>query len=154
MLRRLAPEAADVHRIGCAIAASQNERKQNPPPGPARRYYCGFRTASVASLPREGDGYAIAYSNIPEGGEEAHVDVALTIFVEGKNAKALRRTDAGLALAEQFGPPAPHRCDCDAEDHQHPFDVFGEDCLVSNLPHRWSSIDGGSDQGGLSFRGG
>jgi hypothetical protein len=46
-----------VHRIGCKIAASQNERAGHPPPGPKRRYYCGFRSASYASLPNLGDGY-------------------------------------------------------------------------------------------------
>jgi hypothetical protein len=37
VLRRLAKDASDVHRIGCKMAAAQNARKQNPPPGPKRR---------------------------------------------------------------------------------------------------------------------
>jgi len=140
VLRRLAPDAEDVHRIGCGIAANQNERKNNPPPGQGRRYYCGFRTASYASLPTTGNGYYITITNVPENGEESHVDVALTVTVEGKNAKAVRRTDAGIALAEQFGPPAAHRCDCDVGDDQHPFALWGPECLVSGLRDRWPDL--------------
>ncbi|WP_126665522.1 hypothetical protein [Croceibacterium ferulae] len=140
VLRRLAPYPEDVHRIGCRIAAFQNERKGNPPPGPGRRYYCGFREASFASLPKGGDGYRIEYLNVPENGEKAHVDVALYILVEGRSAKAVRRTEAGLAIAEHFGPPAPHQCEVDYEDAQHPFALYGRDCLVSGLRDRWPSL--------------
>lgn len=140
VLRRLAPEEADVHRIGCGIAAAQNARKKEPEPGPRRRYYCGFRTASYASLPSEGEGFIIAITNMPEGGEDAHVDVALTVTAESKNARAVSRTDAGLALAEQFGPPAPHRCECDIADDLHPFSRWGAECLLSGLRDRWPSV--------------
>ncbi len=140
VLRRLAPEPSDVHAIGCAIAASQNARKNEPPPGPNRRYYCGYRTASVASLPKQGDGYEIVLTNVPEDGEEAHVDVALIISVAGKNARAARRTDAGLALAEHFGPPEAHRCQCDDEDDQHPFSLWGEECLTVGMRDRWPAL--------------
>lgn len=140
VLRRLASDSVDVHRIGCGIAAQQNVRMNEPPPGPKRRYYCGFRTASVASLPREGDGYIIDIKNEPENGEDAHVDVALTILVEGKNARAVRRTDAGMALAEQFGPPEPYLCDCDIADNEHPLKRNGMQCLVSGLKDRWPNL--------------
>lgn len=133
VLRRLAPLEADVHRIGCAIAEHQNIR--NSSTGSSRRYYCGFRSARYDTLPTEGDGYTIAVTNVPEGGEDAHLDVALTISVTGKSAKAQRRTDAGLALAEQFGPPTPHICECDKTDGDHPINRWGLGCLsaVRNL---------------------
>ena len=140
VLRRLAPLAEDVHRIGCGIAAAQNARKQEPQPGPTRRYYCGFRTASYASLPKVGEGYHIRFTNDGEDGEDAHVDVALTVTVDGKSAKANTRTNAGLALAEHFGPPAPHRCLCDEADECHPFSLWGEDCLISGLRDRWPGL--------------
>jgi hypothetical protein len=140
VLRRLAPNAEDVHEIGCGIAAHQNERKGNPSPGNSRRYYCGFRTASVASLPTAGDGYSIAITHSPEGGVDAHVDVALTIFVEGKNARAVRRTDAGLAMAEQFGPPEPYICDCDRGDNHHPIARWGTECLTGGINGRWPGL--------------
>ena len=140
VLRRLAPNSEDVHEIGCGIAAVQNARKPIPVGSPDRRYYCGFRTASIASLPKEGDGYRIEFTNDGEDGLEAHVDVALTIMVEGKSAKATRRTDAGLALAEHFGPPEPHRCECDIKDPNHPFELLGPECLTLGLQKKWSSI--------------
>ena len=140
VLRRLAPEPSDVHRIGCAIAARQNTRLNEPAPGSKRRYYCGYRSAAVASLPRVGDGYTIEISNEPEDGEDAHVDVALTITVEGKSARAVRRTDAGIAMAEQFGPPEPHICECDAADTEHPMVRFGPQCLISSFRDRWPNL--------------
>lgn len=140
VLRRLAPQADDVHRIGCAIAATQNARKKEPEPGRKRRYYCGFRTASYASLPKAGEGFIVALTNVPEGGEDAHVDVAVTITAEGSNARANCRTNAGLALAEHFGPPASHRCECDLTDEHHPIALWGEDCLLVGLKDRWPSL--------------
>lgn len=140
VLRRLAPLPDDVHRVGCGIAAQQNERKKQPPPGPTRRYYCGFRTASVASLPTDGEGFEVLLSNIPEGGEESHVDVALIVTVDGKSARANCRTNAGLALAEHFGPPAPHCCECDDQDEHHPLALWGEECLFGGLQDRWPAV--------------
>lgn len=140
VLRRFAPEADDVHRIGCSIAAAQNVRAGEPESGIKRRYYCGFRSATYASLPKEGDGYQIQITHSPEGGEEAHLDVALIYLVEGRSARANCRTEAGLALAEQFGPPAPHRCKTDESDDQHPFSLLGERCLTSGLRDRWDRL--------------
>ncbi len=137
VLRRLAPTDEEVHHIGCGIAASQNQRKGNPPPGKNRRYYCGFRTAKYIALPKEGNGYKVSITNVPEDGENAHVDVALTVLVEGKSARATRRTDAGLALAEHFGPPTPYRCQADLDDNQHPFAIWGVTCLTAGLTDRW-----------------
>lgn len=143
ILRRLAPEPSDVHRIGCGIAALQNSRKNEPPPGPTRRYYCGFRSASVSSLPTEGPDFTLVYRNVPEGGEAAHVDVALFVTAEGVNARANRRTIAGIALAEVFGPPEPHVCDCDSHDHNHPIVKRGPSCLTSGLRDRWPTLQFG-----------
>lgn len=140
VLPRLAPQAEDVHRIGCAIAATQNARKGEPELGPKRRYYCGFRTASYASLPKAGEGFLVAITSVPEGGEDAHVDVAVMITAEGSNARANCRTNAGLALAEHFGPPASHRCECDVGDEHHPYARWGDDCLIAGLKDRWPGL--------------
>lgn len=140
VLRRLAPVPSDVHDIGCGIAAKQNEDRNQPDPGPKRRYYCGFRTAAVASLPTGGDGYTIEIMNSPEHGVDAHVDVALTVLVTGRSARAARRTDAGLAMAEQFGPPEAYQCECDIGDGEHPLIKFGPECLVSGLKDRWPHV--------------
>ena len=138
ILRRLAPLQEDVHRIGCQIAAAQNERKPHRP-GPKRRYYCGFRTAAYRTLPKEGEGFRVAFIH-DEKGDVAHVDVALTVTVEGKNARATCRTDAGLSLAEQFGKPSAHRCECDEGDEHHPFSLWGEGCLTDGLRDRWPAL--------------
>ncbi|MFC4170057.1 hypothetical protein [Teichococcus aestuarii] len=140
VLRRLAPEDSDVHHIGCGIAVKKNERKNNPPPGKKRKYYCGFRSSCFGSLPKSGDGYLIDIKHLPEDGVYAHVDVALTITVEGKSARANRRTEAGLALAEQFGPPVPHRCECDLEDEHHPLQVWGVKCLATDGEVLWPAL--------------
>ena len=120
VLRRLAPNDTDVHRIGCDIAAAQNARASDPDPGPRRRYYCGFRTAVVANLPVKGEGYAIALALIEEGGEPSHVDIAVTVSAASKNERATAKTEAGLAMAEAFGPAVEHVCDIDASDDFHP----------------------------------
>ena len=136
VLRRLAVADNDVHAIGCNIAESQNIRK-NLEPGPRRRYYCGFRSACYGDLPTGGEDFSISITNVPENDEESHVDVALTLHVPNtkanKNKRANKRTDAGLALAEHFGSATPHRCECDACDHFHPFDRYGLECLNSGL---------------------
>ncbi|KGB51730.1 hypothetical protein FG91_04094 [Sphingopyxis sp. LC81] len=138
VLRRLAPTPDDVHRIGCGIAAIQNERKQQPT-GPSRRYYCGFRTAPYVALPKAGEGFFIIFTADGEG-DAAHVDVALNVTVDGRNARANCRTNAGLALAEHFGPPAPHRCECDVGDGNHPFSLWGEQCLYGGLRDKWPQL--------------
>src|SRR4051794_22625853 len=56
VLRSLASDDAEVHEIGCGIAAKQNIERDNPTRGPKRRYYCGFRTAKVSEIPAGGDG--------------------------------------------------------------------------------------------------
>src|SRR4051812_39744938 len=69
VLRRLAPKDEDVHRIGCSIAAAQNDRAGSPPSGSAkRRYYCAFRNARYGDLPLEDDGYRLVITNVPENG--------------------------------------------------------------------------------------
>jgi len=147
VLRRFAPLSEDVHKAGCKIAAKQNARKSEQyakrgkaVPDTARRFYCGYRSASYASLPKAGDGYLIEITHSPEDGEEAHVDVALTVTVEGRNARATRRTNAGLALADHFGRPEAHRCPCDADDNYHPFSRWGEKCLFVGLRDAWPDL--------------
>jgi hypothetical protein len=128
VLRRLAPMDDDVHHFGCGLAAGQNEKNQ-PESGPKRRYYCGFRVAKFRNLPEDTDKYSISYIN----DEGAHVAVILSIKVTSRSARANCRTDAGLALAEQFGPPVPFICDCDANDQNHPINLWGEACLFKSI---------------------
>lgn len=140
VLRRLAPESDHVHEIGCLIAEAGNARKAvPPPPGLDRRYYCGFRTAEYSKLPTAGNGYTISIRHSPEGGIEAHLDIQL-VLEPGltRNGRATRRTDAGLAMAEQFGGAEPHRCPCDAKDEHHPLAKWGPQCLNGQIviaPH-------------------
>ena len=120
VLRRLAPMDADVHAIGCKIAAVQNARKGEPPRGPKRRYYCGFRSARVKDLQLCGDQYTVVLDNDGEGAEPAHVDVALVVASSDRSEKATIITEAGLALAEVFGAATPHVCYMDVDDTAHP----------------------------------
>jgi hypothetical protein len=140
VLRSLAPTDEEVHMIGCKIASDQNARKGNPPPGPNRKYYCGFRTANVASIVCEGDGYQIELRNVEENGEPSHVDLALRITVDGKSARNTRRLAAGLSLAEAFGPPTPFVCSNDHGDAEHPFEKWGPKCLSDGFQDRWPGI--------------
>lgn len=140
VLRSLAPEASDVHRIGCKIAAVQNASRGEPEPGPSRKYYCGFRHAAIGDIQLEGESWRVVLTSAPEHGEDAHVDVALELLTDGRSARAVARTDAGLALAEAFGPPHPHVCACDGEDGEHPLVRLGEGCLTSGLKDRWPDL--------------
>ena len=132
VLRSLAPSANDVNRIGCSIAHSQNARKQFPPPGPDRRYYCGFRTAIVGDLQLQGDGYEVKLSLDNEGGEPAHVDIALFVTGKSKSERATIKADAGLTLAEVFGPAEEHICEADANDQNHPL-IRYPTCLSADI---------------------
>lgn len=140
VLRSLTPQEGDVHRAGCKIAASQNLARGEPPPGPERKYYCGFREACVGEMQLEDETWRVVLTNVPEHGEDAHVDVALELLVEGRSARSVARTDAGLALAEAFGPPLPHVCACDAADEEHPLVRLGPECLTSGLKDRWPNL--------------
>lgn len=136
VLRRLAAKIEEVHLIGCLIAETQNARKAvPPPPGLERRYYCGFRTALYSQLPTLGNGYTITITHSPEDGIDAHVDFQLAFDppLTSKSARATRRTDAGLAIAEQFGCAEPHCCDCDKGDEHHPLLKWGPRCLDGQI---------------------
>ena len=129
VLRRLAPQDADVHRIGCAIARKQNGRKSPPPlPGPQRRYYCGFRNAIVSELPLNGDGYSLRLTLDGENGEPAHVDIALIVLETDRSARTAIKAEAGLAIAEAFGAAVEYICCDDHGDDHHPLIRF-PDCL-------------------------
>ncbi|MGJ4961208.1 hypothetical protein [Bradyrhizobium sp. HKCCYLRH3061] len=123
VLRRLVPEAEQVHQIGCGIAAIQNQTAK------ARRYYCGFRNAKYGAIPLNGPDYTLTVTNTVEHGQEAHLDFALRITVEGKSARNRAKANARIAIAEAFGPAIPHICDCDTSDAEHPFKRFGDECL-------------------------
>ncbi|BCA60958.1 hypothetical protein HMP09_0192 [Sphingomonas sp. HMP9] len=146
VLRRLAETSAEVHRIGCKIATAQNDNlkeRLSPAPIPLdkKRYYCGFRDATVGALLEGTDEYRISIKSLPEFGEEAHVDVGLFIATGvPKNRHANLRTDAGLALAFHFSPASPHLCECDNGDDNHPFVKIGTDSLPDVLPGPWQGI--------------
>ncbi|WP_206240389.1 hypothetical protein [Novosphingobium terrae] len=136
----LAPTSDALHRAGCAIAAAQNKTKGEPEPGPLRRYYCGYRQARVSDLPLEGETYAVTLNIDGATDISAHVDVALSYKVEGKNPRANARTKAGMALAEAFGPAVPYICTCDSTDKEHPLVKNGLDCLTSAFVDRWPNL--------------
>lgn len=140
VLRSLALNDADVHAVGCKIAQSQNARKNNPLPGKGRRYYCGFRTARVGDMPLCGPGYCVKLTNDGDEGEKSHVDVALYIEAKEKSRRNTLKTNAGMALAEAFGPPTPHICNCDEGDEEHPLNKYGINCLINGLLHRWPDV--------------
>lgn len=125
VLRRLAPRTEQVHEVGCSIAAFQNQNR----PGKVRKYYCGFRNARYADIPLVGQHYVLEITRTIELGQEAHLDFALRITVEGRSARNTAKTNARMAIAEAFGPAVPFVCDCDTEDDQHPFKLFGDECL-------------------------
>lgn len=131
VLRSLAPNLSDVHEIGCKIAAGQNERLNNPPPGDnsKRRYYCGCRTARVGDIPKETDSYVLVMTNDEEFGVAAHVDFALKVKGETRSERANNRTSASLIIAESFDGADPHVCDCDKGDRGHPVIRYGPLCL-------------------------
>jgi hypothetical protein len=139
VLRRLAANTGDVHRIGCKIAAIGNERLGPEVDPEKKRYYCGFRSALVNDLQLVSDDYRVVITSLPEFGEDAHVDVALFINDDvPRNRHANLRTAAGLALAEAFPQePEPHRCAVDKDDPNHPFVRLGEGCLSSGLLGPW-----------------
>ncbi|WP_156347312.1 MULTISPECIES: hypothetical protein [unclassified Sphingomonas] len=145
VLRRLAPQASDVHRIGCKIAASGNARlfERIAPeqiPLEKKRYYCGYKEAVASNLQINGDEYRVELRSLPEFGEEAHVDVALFINENvPKNKQANLRTAVGVALALQFGTATPHICENDKDDTNHPIRRLGAGCLGS-LPGPWQSM--------------
>lgn len=137
VLRSLAPTDADVHKKGCAIARRQNADRGEPERGPTRKYYCGHRTAKVSELPLEGEGYKVRLTNEEENGDPAHVDVALYVYADSKSARNTIKANAGMALAEVFGPPIPHVCHEDNGDEQHPLRRM-PDCLTAGLSARWT----------------
>lgn len=144
VLRRLAPKDDDVHRIGCGIASNQNERKNKPPPGPRRRYYCGFRSARVGELTLSGDGYHVSLTLDNENGEAAHVDIALSVASLDRSERNTIKVDAGLALAEAFGPAVEHVCEGDRNDDAHPLHKDPE-CLRRGVPQTFALLpDGGT----------
>lgn len=152
VLRSLAVNDDDVHVAGCQIAAMQNASRGEPPPGEKRRYYCGFRNAVVASLPLKTERYEVVLTLSPENGIDAHVDVALTVFGDTKQEKANRRTEAGLALAEQFDPAIPHTCFCDQDDAMHPIARFTVSCLMGGLTEYAKEVALIADEPPLSGR--
>ena len=128
--RRFAPEDEDLHAYGCRLAANQNVRLGEPARGEdRRRYYCGFKQATAGALTIENDFFRTELRHLPEGGEAAHVDLSLTLKMDGKAARANARSEAGLELVGALSPTAPHVCECDLADEFHPISRWGHQCL-------------------------
>lgn len=130
--RSIMPDDADVHAKGCSIAEAQNARI-NPPSGdPKRRYYCGFRTARVGDISKKGFNYELIIEIRPEDGDNSHVHVELVVQESNKSERNRIKTEAGLEMAEAFGPAEPHVCDCDLLDEKHPL-TQNPRCLIDGL---------------------
>lgn len=138
VLCRLTAGSEGIHSIGCGIAAFQNEQRNFEPASAKRRFYCGFRKAIARDVSISGDGYKVTLTLDGEGGQEAHIDIALFVEGETKNERNLYKVEAGMALAEVFGPVDPHMCATDADNDRHPL-VVDPDCLTRGMP-RLSSM--------------
>ncbi|WP_232494895.1 hypothetical protein [Novosphingobium kaempferiae] len=134
----------NIHSAGCQIAAAQNAERGEPEPGPKRKYYCGYRKAKVNELPLVGDDYEVSLTIDGEGGNPAHVDVALAYKVDTKHLRAHARTKAGLLLAAAFAPAVPHICECANDDDEHPLVKNGLDCLTTAFADRWPDLNLGT----------
>jgi hypothetical protein len=133
VLCRLAPTDREIHCMGCGIALRQNERASFATDSPKRRFYCGFRKAIAKDIAIRGDKYSVTLTLDGEGGEAAHVDLALRVESDGKNERATIKAEVALALAEVFGPAVSHICECDLENERHPLKADPE-CLVRGIP--------------------
>ena len=134
VLCRLAPADEDIHRTGCKIAANQNARLGVEPGDPKRRYYCAFRRARAKDVAIKSDRYWVTLTLDNEGGEPAHIDIALFVVDDAsRNERATLKSEAGLILAEAFGPPFEHICEVDTGDPLHPLRI-DPDCLTRGVP--------------------
>jgi hypothetical protein len=132
ILRSLAKSDEQVHNIGCATAATQNKNRQDPPSGPTRRYYCGFRTAIANDLDLTFDDCILEIEN----DHDQQVDIRIMVAIKGTSAMATARTNVLLAIAEVFTEHSPHVCEIDRLDAEHPLNKFGINCLLpsANAP--------------------
>ncbi|MNY43780.1 hypothetical protein D3C86_1787620 [compost metagenome] len=103
------------------------------PDAPKRRFYCGYRKALAKDVAITGDNYRVVLTLDGEGGEAAHVDIALHVEAKTKNARATIKSEAGMALAEAFGLPVEHKCEEDCDNDRHPL-MVDPDCLVRGVP--------------------
>lgn len=133
VLCRLAPSDADIHSVGCGIAAFQNGRANIEPESEKRRYYCGFRKALARHVEMIGDKFRITLNLDGEGGQAAHVDIALIVDSDSRSERTAIKVEAGMTLAEAFGSPVPHICDVDADNPRHPLHA-DSGCLTRGLP--------------------
>lgn len=138
VLCRLAPQDDEIHRIGCGIATHQNDRLQAEPGSPKRRYYCGFRKATAKDVAISGEKFRVDLTLDGEGGEAAHIDIALSVKSDSRSERATIKTEVALVLAEVFGPAVPHVCVIDRDDARHPLRSDPE-CLVRGTP-RFSAL--------------
>jgi hypothetical protein len=104
--RRYAPEAADVHKIGCQ---REGLKKQSKP----QYKYTGCKTALSSEIRsiKTGRGYGFSLAHTPcEGLHHVEISYHLPVNVTFKNLKEGDRAELKLELAKQFGPQDNHDC--------------------------------------------
>jgi hypothetical protein len=138
VLCRLVGSDGGIHDVGCRIALIQNERAGTDPSSSKRRYYCGFRKAVAKDVAISSDKYRVTLTLDGEGGEAAHIDIAVWIGGESKNERSTIKVEVGLILAEAFGPVVSHICAGDVGDERHPLRSDPE-CLIRGIP-RFSAL--------------
>lgn len=135
--RRYVPDDHDLHAAGCHIARERNTYRGNPPSGPKRAYYVGYRQATAADLTLVDPTFETMVEHVPidDGTDElpelakrAHVHIALNVKAETKPLRARARTEAGSLLGAALGPVNPHVCQEDEVDGYHPLKRC-PDCL-------------------------
>jgi|CXWL01.1.fsa_nt_gi hypothetical protein len=128
-LRRMIPVDAEVHEVGCKLAAAQNSSRGNPPPGDiTRRYYCGFSDAQIAGLRLSDDRYWTELELAEQDGIAAHLAFFLQTADGSKKERADWRTEACAKLSAALTPIKLHRCAADLGDGHHPTQRFGVKC--------------------------
>lgn len=130
--RSVMPRSEDVHEKGCSIAELQNSRT-NPPSGdPKKRYYCGFRSARIGDIETKGYSYELVIELREENGDKSHVHIELLVDEPNKSERNRIKTEAGLDLADSFGPAEEYICKCDCNDDHHPLKINPR-CLIDGL---------------------
>lgn len=128
-LRRLIPDNAEVHKIGCGLSATQNTSRGDPPRGDInRRYYCGFCEARVSGLRLQDPRYWTELQLVEEDGIKAHIAFFLHTRDGSKKERADWRTEACARLAAALTPISLHCCEADVGDAHHPTTKFGLGC--------------------------
>jgi hypothetical protein len=126
--RLLCPQDATLHAAGCAMATRQNEERPDAV-GLKRRYYVGFREATLADLVLDKETFMTEIEVPPrDDAPPYHVHLTLSFKVTEKKARAQARSEAKSLLGRLFGSVAEHICPGDTGDDNHP---------ARRLPANW-----------------